>query len=83
MKTTTYVPPEGAKKAGVVDDVQQPAAKAKGNGLAEAAQEPPKFRRIINPVGWEGLPVPPRGPNGARPTLQPRPTARERRRAPA
>lgn len=60
MKTTTYVPPEGAKKAGVVDDVQQPAAKAKGNGLAEAAQEPPKFRRIINPADWEGLPVPPR-----------------------
>src|ERR1700730_16328961 len=30
------------------------------NGPDARAPQPPKFRRIINPADWEGLPVPPR-----------------------
>ena len=30
------------------------------NGPDAGAPQPPKFRRIINPAEWEGLPVPPR-----------------------
>jgi RecA-family ATPase len=41
-------------------DFKEPSQKAKGNGLDAAKQEPPKFRLIICPADWEGLPVPPR-----------------------
>jgi RecA-family ATPase len=74
MRTTIYVPPEGTR-ASPIDGGQQPAARSKKtcNGEAPpnlgagpehqpnaAAQELPKFRRIINPIDWEGLLVPPR-----------------------
>jgi DNA repair protein RadA/Sms len=40
-------------------DLRGALPKTKGNGLDVHAQEPPKFRRIINPADWEGLPIPP------------------------
>ncbi|HEV7910051.1 MAG TPA: AAA family ATPase [Methylocella sp.] len=41
-------------------DFDTPAPKEEGNGLATATLVPAKFRRLINPADWEGLPVPPR-----------------------